>query len=175
VALAFVSVGSNIDPETNVRLALLRLRQEVSLWSISTVYRTAPLGPEGQAPYYNCVVKLETSIPPLDLKLRVLRGIEAALGRVRTSDRYAARTIDLDLVLYDDLAMTTEELTLPDPDIVRRPFLAAALRELAPDLVLPGTKIGVDEAASALPRTSMTQLDRFTDFLRKDVLHERTK
>ncbi len=174
---AYVSMGSNIDPETNIRLAVHRFRQEqdLSLRSISTVYRTEPLGRAGQPPYYNCVVEIETAIPPLDLKFRVLRGIEAALGRVRTDDKYAARTIDLDLIVYDDLAIAAEGLTLPDPDILLRPFLAIPLQELAPDLILPGSKISINEAAAAMPRDSMTPLDGFTDLLRKDIAHGRTE
>jgi dihydroneopterin aldolase/2-amino-4-hydroxy-6-hydroxymethyldihydropteridine diphosphokinase len=68
----------------------------------------------------------------------VLRVIETQLGRVRGIDRYAARTIDLDLLLFGNEVINEDGLTLPDPDLWRRPFLAAAVLERAPDLVVPG-------------------------------------
>lgn len=173
MARAFISIGSNIDPENNVRDALLRLGSVVRIRAISTVYRTEPVGPPGQQMYYNCIVDIETGLAPRDLKFRLLRRIESELGRTRDSDKFAARAIDLDLILYDDLVMTADDLTLPDPDITRRPFLAIPLQELAPDLVLPGSGMRVSTAVSAQPRTGMTPLENYTERLRKDILHER--
>jgi 2-amino-4-hydroxy-6-hydroxymethyldihydropteridine diphosphokinase len=173
VARAFISIGSNIDPETNVRNAILRLAETALVKAISTVYRTEPVGPPGQPPFYNCVVEIETDLAPRELKFRLLRGIESELGRVRGSDKFEARTIDLDLILYGDLVMTSEDLTLPDPDILRRPFLAVALHKLAPGLVLPGSGQRISEAASAQPRKGMTPLKNYTERIRKEVLHER--
>jgi len=170
---AYVSIGSNIDPETNMRSAILRLTETVRVKAISMVYRTEPVGREGQPPYYNCVVEIETDLPPRDLKFQVLRRIESELGRTRGTDRFAARTIDLDLVLYDELVMTSEDLALPDPDILRRPFLAVPIQELAPGLVLPGSGLNISEVASALPRTGMVPLENYTERIRKEILHER--
>ncbi len=170
MARAFVSVGSNIDPETNVRAALLRLSKETDLRAISTIYLTEPLGRQGQPPFYNCVIEIETSLPPAELKFGVLRNIEAGLGRRRSDDKFAPRTIDLDLILYDDLVMTTPELTLPDPEILERPFLAIALSEITPGLVLPGSQSGIGEAAAKLSRTGMQPLRTYTDRIRKEIL-----
>jgi 2-amino-4-hydroxy-6-hydroxymethyldihydropteridine diphosphokinase len=170
---AFISIGSNIDPEHNVRDAILRLRSTVQVKAVSTVYLTEPVGPPGQPSFYNCVVEIETDLTPRDLKFRLLRSIENELGRNRDSDKFAARTIDLDLILYDDLVMTTEDLALPDPDITRRPFLAIPLQELAPGLVLPGSGVPITEAVSAQPRSGMASLENYTERLRKDILHER--
>ncbi|MDA8423513.1 MAG: 2-amino-4-hydroxy-6-hydroxymethyldihydropteridine diphosphokinase [Nitrospiraceae bacterium] len=169
MARAFVSVGSNIDPETNVRAALLRLSKETDLRAISTIYLTEPLGRQGQPPFYNCVIEIETPLPPAELKFGVLRNIEAGLGRRRSDDKFAPRTIDLDLILYDDLVMTTPELTLPDPEILERPFLAIALSEIAPGLVLPGSQTGIGEAAAKLSRTGMQPLRTYTDRIRKEI------
>ena len=173
MARAFVSVGSNIDPETNVRGALLRLGEESEIRSISTVYLTEPLGPQGQPPFYNCVVELETGLLPLELKQAVLRKIEAVLGRTRGKDKFAPRTIDLDLILYNDLVTATPELVLPDPELTKRPFLAHALLELAPALVLPGSGVKLGEAAARMSKQGMKPLIDFTNKLRKDVLCER--
>jgi 2-amino-4-hydroxy-6-hydroxymethyldihydropteridine diphosphokinase len=173
MARAFISIGSNIDPEKNVRGALLRLGSAAQVKAVSTVYRTEPVGPPGQPPVYNCVAEIETDLAPRDLKFRLLRRIEAELGRTRGSDKFAARTIDLDLILYDDLVMTEEALTLPDPDIPRRPFLAIPLHELAPGLVLPGSGLRISDTVVALPRTVMLPLENYTERIRKELLHER--
>ena len=173
MARAFVGIGSNIDPAGNVEKAIFLLSAAVQLRGISTVYLSEAVGRPGQPLYYNCVVEFETDVPPVELKQRVLRRIEKELGRVRSTDRSAARTIDLDLILYDRLVMTTEGLTLPDPDIVKRPFLAIPLLELAPDLQLPGSGLRINEIAAALPQDAMKPLQDYTTRLRRGTLHER--
>jgi 2-amino-4-hydroxy-6-hydroxymethyldihydropteridine diphosphokinase len=169
---AFVSIGSNIDPEANLQSALQRLRSTVQVMAISTVYRTEPVGPPGQPWFYNCVAEIETDLPPRELKSTLLRRIEGELGRVRSSDKFAARTIDLDLILYDELVMTTRDLTLPDPEIPKRPFLAIPLKELSPGLVLPGSGIPIGDAADALYPNAMVPLAAYTEHLRKEFLHD---
>jgi dihydroneopterin aldolase/2-amino-4-hydroxy-6-hydroxymethyldihydropteridine diphosphokinase len=171
MALAFVSVGSNIDPENNVRKAVRLLGIEVHIQALSTVYLTEPIGRPDQPFYYNCVISIETPLPPLQLKSTVLQRIENALGRTRNDDNFAPRTIDLDLILYDNIRMATKELTLPDPDILQRAFLAVALHELAPDLILPGTTVRIADAAAELPRKTMKPLEPFTDLLRREIHH----
>jgi 2-amino-4-hydroxy-6-hydroxymethyldihydropteridine diphosphokinase len=173
MAQAFVSVGSNIDPEENVAKALDLLQQQVIVRALSTVFLTEPVGARNQAPYYNCIVRIETEASPVELKHKVLRHIEAQLGRKRDKDRYAARTIDLDLILYDDVVLSSEEMTLPGPDIVFRPYLAEALRELAPELILPGSGLPIRDVAARLKQQGMTPLPQFTERLRKDLQHER--
>ncbi|MHB8846383.1 MAG: 2-amino-4-hydroxy-6-hydroxymethyldihydropteridine diphosphokinase [Nitrospirota bacterium] len=173
MARAFISIGSNIDPEINVREALLRIQASERVTAISTVYQTEPVGPPGQAPFYNCIVELETELTPRDLKFRLLRRIESELGRTRSSDKFAPRTIDLDLILYDELVLTAGDLTLPDPDILVRPFLAIPLHELAPGLVLPGSGVRISEKIPALPQTGMKPLVIYTERIRKDLFHER--
>lgn len=165
---AFVSVGSNIQPAENVRAAIRHLDQLARLKGVSTVYRSPALGRPEQPPYYNCVVELETEASPAKIKL-ALRRIEEEMGRVRTDDKYAARTIDLDLIVYDELALDTVELKLPDPDILERPFLAVPLWELAPDLVLPGLGLPIRDIAAKFRRASMEPLWDYTTLLRKDA------
>jgi 2-amino-4-hydroxy-6-hydroxymethyldihydropteridine diphosphokinase len=170
MARAFVSIGSNISPEENVKKAVRLLRSEASVRAISTVYLTEPIGRPDQPSYYNCVVEIETGLPPLEFKHFVLKRIEDKLGRKRGKERYEARTIDLDLVLYDDITMQEEGLTLPDPDIPHRPFLAAALYELAPDLVLPDTKEPIRAIISAMRRDGLQPLAQYTEQLKKEIL-----
>lgn len=158
MARAFIAIGSNIAPAENVRAALHALARQTHLVAISTVYRTDALDRPEQAAYYNCVAQIETELPPLEVKRAVLRPIEDRLGRRRSDDRYAARTIDLDLIIYGDLQLDTGELTLPDPDILTRPFLAIPLSELAPNLVLPGRHARISDIASGLPGDGMQPL-----------------
>jgi len=146
----FISVGSNIDPEANVPEALKRLSREITILRISAFHRTEPLNRPEQDPFLNGVVEAETSLDPRDLKFSVLRKIEAELGRERSEDRYAARTIDLDILLCGDLVIDEPDLKIPDPEIAERPFLAIPLHELDPDLVLPGTNLSLKEIVEGL-------------------------
>ncbi|MHB0878065.1 MAG: 2-amino-4-hydroxy-6-hydroxymethyldihydropteridine diphosphokinase [Anaerolineae bacterium] len=169
MARAYVGVGANVEPAENVRRALRLLAAHERLTAVSSVYRTPPLGRPEQDDYYNCVVEIETSRPPLELKRQVLRRIEREMGRTRGPDRYAARTIDLDLLAYDDLRLESEELTLPAPDIAERDFVAVPLAELAPTLLLPERGITVAEAASRLAGGNMVPLPHYTESLRGEL------
>ena len=135
---AFIAVGANIDPEQNIPRALDILAREVQIVGISTFYITPALGRPEQSDYRNGVVDINTAHPPRDLKQNILRPIEAKLGRVRQNDKYAARPIDLDILLHGEHVLHTGEIQLPDPDLYTRIFLAAPLLELRPTLVLPG-------------------------------------
>jgi 2-amino-4-hydroxy-6-hydroxymethyldihydropteridine diphosphokinase len=168
---AFIAIGSNINPEQNIPSALDLLARQVRLCALSTFYRTPALkAPESaltsQPDFYNGVVSLETSVPPLDLKWQILRPIEGALGRRRTADKFAPRPIDFDLLVYGDLILATPELTLPDPEIAYRPFLAIPLFELAPTLILPDTRVALSQLAQSVPRTTLYPLPAFTAELR---------
>lgn len=166
---AYVAVGSNINPPENIHAALGLLSKRARILAVSTVYKTKAVGPAGQPDYYNGVIEVETEMPPGEFKMEVLRRIEAELGRKRTKDRYAPRTIDLDLIAYDSLALKTEGLTLPDPEIPIRPFLSVPLSELDPELTLPG--LGrVADLAPSMPGPGMEPLLEFTARLRKGIL-----
>lgn len=166
---AYIGIGSNIDPERNMREAVKLLAAEVALLDLSTVYLTQPFGRPDQPSYYNCVAAIETELPPRDLKQKVLRGIESRLGRTRSSDAYAPRTIDLDLILYGEMVLHENELELPDPDIVSRSFLAAGLLELAPGLELPGSKRTISEIANRLKDPAMRPLASYTALLKGEL------
>jgi 2-amino-4-hydroxy-6-hydroxymethyldihydropteridine diphosphokinase len=169
MARVFIGLGSNIAPEENVRAAVHALRHRVHVVSISTVYITEPIGLREQPPFYNAVVEVETDVPPLDLKYGVLRCIEDELGRRRTADRNSPRTIDLDILIYDDLTLTGDDLQIPDPQIRERAFLAVPLYELAPDLRLPGSDLSIREIAANLNDQHMEPLFAYTELLRRDT------
>jgi dihydroneopterin aldolase/2-amino-4-hydroxy-6-hydroxymethyldihydropteridine diphosphokinase len=161
---AFISIGSNIEPARNIPRALELLARLVRVTGVSTFYRTPALGAGDGPPFYNGVIAVETDSPPRTVKYELLRNIEEQLGRRRCRDRYAPRTIDLDLILYDNLLLQEEGLTLPDPEIARRAFLAVPLCELAPELVLPGGR-SVCAIAAELSAQPLEPLPEFTAFL----------
>lgn len=128
-AVAFVSVGSNIEPRRSIVAALEMLKGMVTVRASSVFYRTEPVGGRGQPAFVNGVWRVRSELEPMQLKNQVLAPIEARLGRVRTEDRFAPRVIDLDLVLYDNLRSEENGLILPHPDIVR-PFVHGPIVEL---------------------------------------------
>jgi len=169
MARAFIGIGSNIDPAENVQAAIRSLAQKTHLVGISMVYCTDALGRPEQPPYYNCVVEIETEALPTEVKHGILRTIENNLGRKRTEDKYAPRTIDLDLIVYGDLTMDAEGIKLPDPEILERPFLAIPLFELAPDMVLAGYGLRIGEIAAKLPLDGMKPLKDYVKLLREEM------
>ena len=170
MARAFIGIGSNIEPAENVRAAIRSLARQTRLVGISMVYLTDALGHPEQPPYYNCVVEIETEAPPAEIKYGLLRGIENGLGRRRTQDKYAPRTIDLDLIAYGDLTMDAEGIKLPDPEILERPFLAIPLFELAPDMVLAEYGLPISEVAAKLPQDRMKPLKDYVRLLREELI-----
>lgn len=166
---AFIGIGSNIEPARNVRAAIHSLARQTRLVGVSTVYCTDALDHLEQPPYFNCVAEIETELSPVQVKHGMLRPIENELWRIRTQDKYAPRTIDLDLIVYGELAMDDGDIRLPDPDIFERPFLAIPLAELAPDLVLAGYGLRIGDIAAKLPRDGMKPLRDYSWLLKEDV------
>ncbi len=164
----FVGVGSNIEPNSNVKNALVALHRAVGVRALSTFYRTPALDRPGDPPFVNGVVELTDALTALQVK-QLLRRTEEALGRRRGSDRYAPRTIDLDLLIYGDLVCNSEELRLPDPTILERPFVAIPLREIAPDLVIPGSGATLRSLVASIPSYPMEPLPELTAELRKEL------
>ena len=156
-------------PEENIRAALRQLTRSVRLVSISTFYREPAIGRPEDPDYYNGVVAIDTDLPPAKLKWAVLRQIEAALGRSRSIDKYAARSIDLDLLLGNSV-ISSHELTLPDPDILTRAFIAFPLYEIAPSLVLPGFGVPIREIVERLATEPMKPMHEYTRQLQHDLV-----
>jgi 2-amino-4-hydroxy-6-hydroxymethyldihydropteridine diphosphokinase len=129
MAVAFISVGANIEPQKNIRAALEILRRATRVVASSTFYRTEPLGRPDQPVYVNGVWLIETELPAGDVKPALLSPVEQRLGRIRTGDKYSPRTIDLDLILYGDLVIRNHVPRLPHPDLLR-PFVYFPVVEL---------------------------------------------
>ncbi len=136
----FVSLGSNIAPQTNLSHAVRRLRQQCDVLAVSSAYRTAPQGFADQPDFLNLSVQLHTLLQPDTLKTQVLDVIERELGRVRDpNNKNAPRTIDLDISLWGDAVLEygVKPWRVPDPDILRFAHVAVPLAELAPDFMHP--------------------------------------
>jgi 2-amino-4-hydroxy-6-hydroxymethyldihydropteridine diphosphokinase len=131
MARAWVSIGSNIEPEANVRGAVAALQRRFGALTVSTVYRTEAVGFEGQ-PFLNLVVGFDTDESPVEV-FDALRAVEDAQGRTRSGPKFSARTLDLDLLLYDDRRTEVRGRPLPHPDILEYPFVLGPLAELVPD------------------------------------------
>lgn len=148
---AYVAVGSNLgDRWGNLALAAreLRARPGIVVRRTSRVYDTSPLGPD-QPRYLNAVLELETALAPERL-LDVLLDIER-VARRRRSRRWGPRTLDLDLLLYEDRVLRTPALVLPHPGLISRRFVLAPLGELCPGRVVPGTDATVAELLRRAP------------------------
>ncbi len=145
---AYIFIGTNIDRERNYIQALKRLRELGKIVRISPVYRTAPVGGHGED-FYNGAVLLKTPLNAHALK-QALHAVEEQMGRVRSRDRNAPRTIDLDLVLYNHDQIEDGLVHVPDPLILKRPFLAQALAELNPGYVHPENGRTLEEIAAGL-------------------------
>jgi len=134
---AYVALGSNLgDREENLCTALKHLQENgVEVIKTSTFIETEPYGVTDQPGFVNAVCQVETGLEPLEL-LRLLLSIEQEMGRVRLR-RWGERNIDLDLLLYEDAVVESEELTLPHPDMQNRDFVLIPLAEIAGEVVHP--------------------------------------
>lgn len=129
MARVYVGVGSNIEPVRHVRAALAELRERFGELEVSPVYQTEAVGFAGED-FLNLVVSFETESTPLALN-DTLRGIEDCHGRRRGPERYASRTLDLDLLLYDDLVADDPAMNLPRDEILRFAFVLKPLADIA--------------------------------------------
>ncbi|MFQ6016166.1 MAG: 2-amino-4-hydroxy-6-hydroxymethyldihydropteridine diphosphokinase [Anaerolineae bacterium] len=136
MAEIYLGLGSNLgDREANLRQALKKLEPRVQLRKVSSIYETEPVGFKEQPHFLNIACQGETDLPPENL-LRLLKKIEQGMGR-QTTIRWGPRTIDLDILFYDDLVLTTPDLTIPHPRLPERAFVLVPLAEIAPELVHP--------------------------------------
>lgn len=188
-ALAFIGIGSNLQPRESLVGALTHLAATpgISISGISTIYRTAPLPPPEPFPggsdednkepdpdFFNGVLELRTGLSARDLLARLF-DIETALGRKRTSNRYAPRTIDLDLLLFGRIhhakgsprwePIGPAGILLHD-DVTRRAFVTLPLLELAPSLTLPPEGKTLAEVAAVFDSPGGTPEMEFTATLR---------
>lgn len=139
MATAYLGLGSNLGVrQDHIRSALERLEQidGLRVVAVSSLHETEPVGgPAGQGRFLNAAARLDVDLSPQELLDRLLE-IESALGRVR-GERWGPRTIDLDILLYDDLVVDTGTLVVPHPRMHERRFVLEPLAEIAPDVRHP--------------------------------------
>ena len=152
----YILLGSNIDAERNLRRAVSLLAEHVKVLAVSPVYETEPVGYTEQPCFLNAAVCIRTDYEPERLKKEILSPIERALGRVRTANKNAPRTIDLDIILYGREIIHLEDLRIPDPNLLKYGHVAWPLADLAPDLRHPQTGATLREIADGLNSSSLT-------------------
>jgi len=138
--VAYIGLGSNLaEPIQQVLQGIEDIKnlEHATINHISSLYQTPPMGPQDQPHYVNAVVEISTSLKPLPL-LACLQAIETQRGRTRDTGRWGARTLDLDILLYEDTVSTDPILTLPHPGIALRSFVLYPLNEINPQLHIDG-------------------------------------
>ena len=134
---ALLSLGSNVAPGRWIPRALERIEARFALEAVSPCYQSPAVGGTGSYPdFVNLAVRIRTDCPPRALK-EACRRIEEACGRRRTSDRYAPRTVDLDIALMGDLVLDLDTWRLPDPLLADQAFVLVPCADLSPDAVHP--------------------------------------
>lgn len=147
----YLSLGSNIGNRLEYiheAVQMLHNQEEIKVVNISSVYETDPVGYEEQALFLNIVIQVKTSLNPCSL-LEQCQNIESELGRKRII-RWGPRTIDLDILLYNQENIVSEKLIIPHPRIEERAFVLVPLIEIAPDIKLPNKPILLKESLQLL-------------------------
>lgn len=150
---AYIAIGSNLDdPPAQVRAAFAKLAALAGcrLVARSRLYGSRPLGPQDQPDFVNAVAGMLTTLSPREL-LAALKRIEVESGRTQPVQRWGPRRIDLDLVMMGALTVTEQDLAIPHPGLTQRNFVLYPLRDIAPELLVPGHGRVSDLAARVGP------------------------
>jgi len=156
MSTVYISIGSNVDAENNIRTAVTTLREQFGALSLSTVYKNSAVGFDGND-FLNLVVGLETSqsIPEF---VDSLHQIEAAQGRRRDVKKFSSRTLDMDLLLYDDEIYASPAITIPRDEITRYAFVLQPLAELIPDFIHPTEKQTIADLWASFDKDSVDNM-----------------
>ncbi|MDY6826289.1 MAG: 2-amino-4-hydroxy-6-hydroxymethyldihydropteridine diphosphokinase [Bacillota bacterium] len=152
INIAYIGLGSNIGSRlTNLRqsLTLLARIPSIRIKTVSPIYETEPVGGPVQGYYLNACASLLTTLPPETL-MEAMLDVENRIGRIRI-ERWGPRTIDLDMLVYENMVMNTARLALPHPRLGERCFVLIPLSDIAPNLAIPGQGKTVRELLSKCP------------------------
>ena len=153
---AFIGVGSNLaDPKKQVCQAICAVDQlaKINVTKVSSLYVSKPMGPQDQPDYVNAVFELSTPLSAHEL-LDQLQATENSAGRVRKENRWGARILDLDILLFNQSVINDERLTVPHYGMKEREFVLLPLAEIAPDLILPDGDV-LSELSNNIARNSL--------------------
>jgi len=148
----YLGLGSNLGDREYYLLQAIRLlnkHKDIHVNRVSSIYETAPVGYVNQGPFLNMVAEIETSLNPLDLLEQTLR-IENTLDRKREI-HWGPRTIDVDILLYNQEIIHEKNLIIPHPRMMERAFVLIPLVEIAPELSVPGKDIKMKDLLSSCP------------------------
>lgn len=152
---AYIGLGSNIgDRELKLLMAIAELGKlpQTRVTAVSPFYETDPVGGVPQDNFYNAVVRLNTALAPLEL-LERLKSLETEVFHRTPSERWGARSMDLDILLYGELVFTCDRLTIPHPRLAERRFALQPLADIAPDLTHPTSGKRIIELLTELTST----------------------
>ena len=150
MSVAYLGLGSNVEARDNIRSGIEALRAEFIEVALSPAYRTAAVGFEG-ADFINLVARVETEKNPLQLK-RFLSQLEDRHGRQRDVPKFSDRSLDIDILLYDDLYLLSPLLEIPRDEILSSAHVLKPLADLAPDLLHPVLRQRIGDLWDAFPQ-----------------------
>ena len=168
MTIVYIGIGTNMgNPFKQIRAALVNLSTlpQTEYFNCSSFYQSQPLGPSGQSDYINAVAEIKTTLLPKVL-LKILQFLEEKQGRRRNEVRWGPRIIDLDILLYGDLLIQSEELHLPHQGLFLREFVLYPLAEIAKDLIFP-TGESILEVKAKCPARGIRKIVE-SPFLRKN-------
>ena len=153
----YLALGSNLgNRQANMELSMRMMEPLVRVEAVSPLYESSPQPPAPAPDYLNAVCRVVTGLPP-NLLLSHLKRIESGIGR-HSRQHWQPRPIDLDILLYYDGIVTSDELTLPHPRLLERAFVLRPLLDLAPDLVYPPTGESLDTALTKIEALGLRQI-----------------
>ena len=157
----YLGLGANLNtPKKQLDDAVVALKNlpNSEFIACSHYYASKPMGPQDQPDYVNAVACINTSLQPEQL-LDLTQAIELEHGRVRKAERWGARTLDIDILLFGEHILNTERLTVPHYGLTEREFVVYPLQEIAPELILP-SGASIQQIANTLPLNDLQQLPR---------------
>ena len=158
--LVYLALGSNIGNGRQYLLAALKMLRRIALGEIqcSSFWKTEPVEMNEARWFTNAVVRFYTDLSPVDL-LQAIQGIEHKSGRPVVHVQNSPRTLDLDIITYENCILETDSLKIPHPRARQRLFVLLPLQELAPEFRFPGLRINISELIENAPKIKMERLD----------------
>lgn len=149
MTVVYIGLGSNLgDKEYNIKKSIDLIKEKCKILEISQLYKTEPVGYKNQDKFLNCAIKIKTELKPIEL-LGFLQSIEKRLGRIITI-KNGPRTIDLDILFYDDKIIKTKNLTIPHSRLHQRLFVLEPLEDISPNFIHPVLRKSIKELVSDL-------------------------